>query len=265
MNAPVPQAEVTLAELRAIAWADLGYRVTNRSAAPIGRLVAATRIADGAAVWLWAADDRAGAEREIAVAASLAASGAVLTPLALESSGDGELLLVYLRATEQPLTALAPLTKPLVFAEAACALAVALEKLHAGGVVHQDIRPAHIVLDLHSMRARYCGLRHASPLTYGSLPAAPVVDESRLPYIAPEQTLRMAAGVDYRSDLYALGISLFVLACARLPFEAADALGWAHAHLALAPAPLAVAAPTLPAVLCEIVAKLLTKAPEERY
>jgi len=239
--------------------------LAGEAQAASGKLLAATRMADGTPVWLYAHADRACAEIEFKLARSLAGNGAVLAPLALEATGGGESLLVYPRGHEQPLAALAPLSDARVFADAACAMASALAQLHDDGVVHQDIRPAHVVLDLRAMRAQFLGLQHAVPLAYGSLLAVQVADEARLPFLAPEQTQRMDSGVDYRSDLYALGISLYLLASARLPYEASDALGWAHAHLAIAPAPLAHAAPTMPAVVCEIVTKLLAKAPEERY
>jgi serine/threonine protein kinase len=59
--------------------------------------------------------------------------------------------------------------------------------------------------------------------------------EGSLPYISPEQTGRMNRPVDYRSDLYSLGITLYEIVTGHLPFSASHPLEWVHAHLAQTP------------------------------
>src|SRR6185369_17690058 len=51
----------------------------------------------------------------------------------------------------------------------------------------------------------------------------------------------------------------------RLPFEASDAIGWVHCHVARKPFPPAMLRPSVPEVLSDIVLKLLAKVPDERY
>ena len=60
--------------------------------------------------------------------------------------------------------------------------------------------------------------------------------EGTLAYISPEQSGRMNRLVDYRSDLYSLGITLYELFTGHLPFQADDALEMIHHHIARQPA-----------------------------
>jgi serine/threonine protein kinase len=53
-----------------------------------------------------------------------------------------------------------------------------------------------------------------------------------LAYAAPEQTGRNGRPIDHRTDLYALGVTLYELAIGRLPFEAVDPLELIHDHAA---------------------------------
>src|SRR5512136_2658130 len=86
-----------------------------------------------------------------------------------------------------------------------------------------------------------------------------------LAYMAPEQTGRMNRAVDSRSDLYALGVTFYQLLTAQLPFQADDPIGWVHCHLARTPTPPDQLRPELPAILAQIVLKLLAKVPDNRY
>ncbi len=67
--------------------------------------------------------------------------------------------------------------------------------------------------------------------------STPPSSRARWPYMSPEQTGRMNRSVDYRTDLYSLGITLYELLTGSRPFQGKDALEWFHAHMALAPTP----------------------------
>ncbi|MFY0533156.1 ATP-binding protein [Nannocystis pusilla] len=86
-----------------------------------------------------------------------------------------------------------------------------------------------------------------------------------LPYTSPEQTGRMNRSVDYRTDLYSLGIVFYEMLAGRRPFEATDPLELMHAHMAVRPVPPAEIDPDVPEALCAITAKLLSKNAEDRY
>jgi serine/threonine protein kinase len=83
--------------------------------------------------------------------------------------------------------------------------------------------------------------------------------------MAPEQTGRMNRSIDTRSDLYALGVTLYQMLTGTLPFTAADPMEWVHCHIARRPVPPAERLPDLPAAVSAIIMKLLAKTAEERY
>lgn len=150
--------------------------------------------------------------------------------------------------------------------QVAAAVAAALGKLHDRGIVHKDIKPAHLLIDEDYAHAHLLGFGIASRLPRESRsPEHPSVIAGTLAYIAPEQTGRINRSVDARSDLYALGVTLYELWTGRLPFIAADAMEWIHCHVARQPVPLHELDEAVPRPVSDLVMKLLAKMPEERY
>ena len=86
-----------------------------------------------------------------------------------------------------------------------------------------------------------------------------------LAYLSPEQTGRMNRSVDYRSDLYSLGVTLYELFTNQLPFQASDTLGLIHAHIAIEPVSPQALDTGLPQAVSNIILKLLAKNAEDRY
>ena len=84
-------------------------------------------------------------------------------------------------------------------------------------------------------------------------------------YISPEQTGRVSRSIDYRTDLYSLGVVLYQLATGCLPFSTDDSLEFLHMIIAKAPIPPHVIKPSLPLVVSNIIVKLLSKNADERY
>ncbi|MEX4005016.1 AAA family ATPase [Paraburkholderia sp. EG285A] len=145
-------------------------------------------------------------------------------------------------------------------------IAAALGKLHQCGLVHKDIKPAHILVNCADDHVRLTGFGIASRVARErQLPEPPETIVGSLAYMAPEQTGRMNRSIDSRSDLYAFGVTLYQMLTGALPFTAADPMEWVHCHIARKPVPPSARVDTVPPAVSELVMKLLAKTPEERY
>ena len=144
--------------------------------------------------------------------------------------------------------------------ELAAQVAEGLHHAHALGVVHRDLKPANILVDPTGRVAKISDFgcarlsdaeRSRSGLLIGTLA-----------YMAPEQIL--GGPVDGRCDLYALGVVVLQLLTGRLPFEA-PSMGDLLNQIAASPAPpLHQLRPDLPPHLSDIVARTLSKQPQQR-
>nr|WP_232293183.1 serine/threonine-protein kinase [Stigmatella aurantiaca] len=147
----------------------------------------------------------------------------------------------------------------------AISLASILAEIHCRNVIHKDIKPSNIILES-SGEARLIDFGAATLQKVEHLDAAPPhLIEGTLAYMSPEQTGRMNRAVDYRTDVYSLGVTLYELLTGQRPFQGRDALEWFHAHMAQNPRPPHELNPSVPQALSAIVAKLLAKVAEERY
>jgi PAS domain S-box-containing protein len=186
-------------------------------------------------------------------------------PLELVREGSQTLLLLEDPGGE-PLAGL--LTAPLEtgrFLRLAIHIVTALRKVHQRGLVHKDLKPAHILVDANE-EVRLTGFGLASRLPRErQAPEPPETIAGTLAYMAPEQTGRMNRSIDARSDLYALGVTLYQMLTGSLPFAAGDPMEWVHCHIARTPVPPSERVDNVPAPVSAIVMKLLAKTAEERY
>lgn len=153
-----------------------------------------------------------------------------------------------------------------LFLRLAIQMTAALAGAHAAGLVHKDIKPAHVLVNCSDGRARLTGFGIASRLPRERQPPAPPeFIAGTLAYMAPEQTGRMNRSIDARSDLYSLGVTFYRMLTGHLPFTAGDAMEWVHCHIARQPLPPMVKRRSVPATLSGMVMKLLAKESDERY
>jgi hypothetical protein len=115
-------------------------------------------------------------------------------------------------------------------------LASAISHLHQRGIVHKDIKPANVLVNSVTGQCWLMGLGIASRLPRDrQAPKPPEFIAGTLAYMAPEQTGRMNRSIDSRSDLYALGVTLYEMLTGSLPFMATDPMEWVHCHIAKLP------------------------------
>src|SRR5262245_4556455 len=146
-------------------------------------------------------------------------------------------------------------------------IAEALEAAHARAVIHRDIKPANIMIS---------GRRHVKVVDFGLAKRGSLSgpDGSKTfqtltqtglimgtpHYMSPEVLLGHPA--DTRSDLWALGVVLYQMVSGRRPFEGTSAVAVASAVLNESVPPLL---DTVPTGLRAVVARCLSKRPEERF
>lgn len=126
----------------------------------------------------------------------------------------------------------------------------ALGRIQERDIIHGNIRPANIVFNRRTERLQIIDFGLAS---------------TALQYFSPEQTGRTQRSVDYRSDYYSLGVTLYQLFSGQLPFKASDEMEWIHSHIAQTETPLHILNSQVPKPISLIVQKLMKKSADERY
>jgi len=152
-----------------------------------------------------------------------------------------------------------------VFLRVALQIARALAHIHEKGVIHRDINPANMVCAPESERVKLIdfGVAH-SPFPEETLPPIPI-STGTFAYLSPEQTGRMDCIVDFRTDLYAAGVSFYEMLTGTLPFDAKNPMELVHSHIARQAVPPHKRRPEIPDFLSLIVMKLMEKAVTDRY
>ena len=112
----------------------------------------------------------------------------------------------------------------------------ALSEVHRNNVIHKDINPNNIIWNETTDELKIIDFNISTTLSREVVEAKnPNVLEGTLPYLSPEQTGRMNRAIDYRSDFYSLGTTLYHMLTGNHPFKSKDSLGYVHAHIALTP------------------------------
>ncbi|MEG4274279.1 MULTISPECIES: protein kinase domain-containing protein [unclassified Microcoleus] len=155
-----------------------------------------------------------------------------------------------------------PLTEVLRIASV---LIDALDYLHRHSIIHKDIKPGNIIINSTTGEVKLTDFSISSRLQQENQSVSnPSELAGTLAYLSPEQTGRMNRSVDYRTDYYSLGVTLYELLAGQLPFATVEPMELIHCHLAKQPLPLCEIR-EIPQVISDIVMKLLAKTAEERY
>ena len=146
----------------------------------------------------------------------------------------------------------------------------ALSAVHDQGIVHRDVTAANIIAGRdggergHGVTLLDFDISSLAPRETQAATGTGAL-EGTLAYCSPEQSGRMNRSVDYRSDFYNLGVTLYRAASGQFPFESDDPLELIHMHLARRPTPVDQLDPELPPAFAGILARLMAKMAEDRY
>jgi PAS domain S-box-containing protein len=152
------------------------------------------------------------------------------------------------------------------FLRLAIELTSILGEIHAAHVIHKDINPGNIVLNLETGVVKIIDFGIATQFsrtnpTFKNLH----ILEGTVAYLSPEQTGRMNRSLDYRTDFYSLGVTFYQLLTGHLPFSATNILELVHCHIAKQSVPPHTMNAAIPKPISEIVLKLMAKNAEDRY
>jgi serine/threonine protein kinase len=124
------------------------------------------------------------------------------------------------------------------FLRLAIGLSAALRQLHRRGLIHKDIKPSNVLVNSATSQVWLTGFGIASRLPRErQSPEPPEFIAGTLAYMTPGQTGRMNRSIDSRSDLYALGVTLYEMLTGDLPFTASDPMDQASTICTLRRAP----------------------------
>jgi PAS domain S-box-containing protein len=141
-----------------------------------------------------------------------------------------------------------------------------LGRIHAAHVIHKDINPGNIVLNLETGVVKIIDFGIATQFSRTNPTfKSPHVLEGTLSYLSPEQTGRMNRSLDYRTDFYSLGVTFYELLTGHLPFPATNMLELVHCHIAKQPVPPYEMNAAIPKPISDIILKLMAKNAEDRY
>ena len=140
-------------------------------------------------------------------------------------------------------------------------VARALMHAHSRGIIHQDVKPQNVII----LRDGTAKLTDFGIASFAAAQETRVVQEAigSVHYISPEQA--KGSKIDYRTDLYSLGVMMYEMLTGKLPFEGETALQIVMQHINEVPIIPSAFVPGIPKGMDDIVMHAMSAHISRRY
>ncbi|WP_411678918.1 serine/threonine protein kinase [Clostridium thailandense] len=139
-------------------------------------------------------------------------------------------------------------------------IAQAIEKLHNRNLIHKDINPGIFLINQDFSEVGILDFGLTKKMNYsGKEFHNNERSEVLLPYVSPEQTGRTGRFIDYRTDFYSLGVSMYELITGQRPFDTDNILEMIHNHIAKIPVTPHMVNQDIPKPVSAIIMKLMAR------
>jgi serine/threonine protein kinase len=141
-------------------------------------------------------------------------------------------------------------------------IAEGLAAAHATDLIHRDIKPGNVLLESGQQKVKITDFGLARTADDASISQSGIIAGTPM-YMAPEQA--QGQPLDQRADLFSLGSVLYQMVAGRPPFRATTAVAVLKRVAEDQPRAIREIIPETPQWLCDIIAKLHAKNPDDRY
>ncbi len=140
-------------------------------------------------------------------------------------------------------------------------VADALDYAHSRGIIHRDIKPANVMINVHdqAILMDFGIVKIVGGDTHTATGA--VLGTAR--YISPEQV--RGESVDYRTDIYSMGVMLYEMSSGRPPYEADSAITVMMMHVNDPIPDIRSVRPDMPASLANVITRAMAKNRSNRF